>query len=239
MATSLEKRLSYAAQYALYAPEQALEPAVPIDYRLAPDNEPLVLRDNSCESPYSVTTNSPTEFREMLVALFSLANRTRTPNPKAQRYINRTARHEASHLEALLASEAAPEDLEQGLLFCRKTVKPPTTLQPDAGDLLTVTPFSTARKLTTTKLGYAAILARPIDPSDGDMHDLRQKLGYTDVYDVAQRIRTNNRNNRDQLLSPGLVSGPWFRTDEAGKLSSLAPIRQQLVLRVEQMAQIG
>ena len=61
-----------------------------------------------------------------------------------------------------------------------------------SGDKLSVIQardFFTPRQLTTTKLGYAAVIASPLDISPGDIHILTKQMGYTGSDDVKQRLQ--------------------------------------------------
>lgn len=104
-------------------------------------------------------------------------------------------RHEAEHAAAALALGA--DRVEYGIKFAHVVIG----IDADVATLALHVQLFMSPTITTTKLGFAAILAAPSVPSKSDTAAL-QAMGYTGVEDVAKRVTQHNQRSNQKIPMP-------------------------------------
>jgi hypothetical protein len=223
MTASYADRLQYAGLSALCAPEV---PALctPYDLRDAPDDYPVTFTHEG-DLPTWVTVDTPAQLQDALTELASMRVGKNELTAADKEGIENTLAHEKQHVEGYESQGVDPEDVFFGIAFRRVAQRPVNPFAKDSDRRLETIAFTSARRLTTTKLGRAAILARPLIPSDSDVFEITEHLGYDGLHDVTRRIVQNNRGSGKPLLVPTSIKGPWFRVDEAGNVSPRYQLR--------------
>jgi hypothetical protein len=156
--------------------------------------------------PNAVEVDTTEQLYETMLAFFEILRGPDGVNRGDMGYIITNLIHEMDHGKAKLALGALAQDLVYGL-WIQPEVQPTGER---ATGRLDATPYTTVRQMRTTKLGLAAIIAAPKEPSAGDLLAL-EEMGYAGAEDVARRVILHNERSSQQIPIPKVAQQPGFK----------------------------
>jgi hypothetical protein len=163
----------------------------PAELQQASDNDIIVIDDRQVNRNGIVVADLD-DLNRALALFYSVAqSRQITISREAREYYESLIAHEGQHADAAIAQGIEEHHFSLGFAWASTSGK----------RLLLCEPAFRMVNFETTKLGLAAVIAAPADPSPGDIAQL-QEIGYTGVADVAERVIEHNRHATTPLPMP-------------------------------------
>jgi hypothetical protein len=202
---TIKKRVRDAVLHNLSVTDEI--PSIPLDVPSAEVLDEEVINLTHDESgPNAVEVDTTEQLYETMLAFFEILRGHDGVNLGDMRYIMTNLVHEMDHGKAKLALGALAQDVVYGF-WIQPKAQP--TGEGVAGRL-DATPYTAVRQMRTTKLGLAAIIAAPKEPSAGDLLLLKE-MGYAGAEDVARRVILQNERSSQQIPVPKVAQQPGFR----------------------------